>query len=242
MASLAVVVPMFNEASGAADCVKALTAVLPERARLIAVDDGSSDATVSILDELESEFESFHVVRRRENGGYGAALRSGVEAAEALGAKWALFVDSDLTNPPSDVPRFAELMDGRFDYLKASRFLEGGGMVGVPAKRRAMTLIANRVARTAVGRGVTDPTNGFRAVRTRAFLAMPLTEVGFAIIMEELYWALRNGLRIGELSSTLSGRQADQRPSAFGYRPALLWAYSRHTLRIARLRASRRPR
>jgi hypothetical protein len=148
-------------------------------------------------------------------------------------------MDSDLTNPPDDVPRFAGLMDDRFDYLKASRFLAGGRMVGVPAKRRLMSLSANRVARLASGRGITDPTNGFRAVRTKAFLAMPLTERGF--IMEELYWALRNGLRIGELPSTLTGRHREQRPSAFGYRPALLWAYSRHTLRIARLRLSRRP-
>lgn len=242
MASLAVVVPMFNEEAGAAGCVAALAAVLPEGAQLIAVDDGSSDATASILVGLEPEYESFHVVRRADNGGYGAALRSGAESAARLGLDWVLFMDSDLTNPPGDIRRFAELIDGRFDYVKASRFLPNGRMIGVPARRRAMTLVANRVARLAAGRGITDPTNGFRAVRTAAFLEMPLTERGFAIIMEELYWALRKGLRIGELPSVLSGRSDEQRPSTFGYRPAVLWAYSRHTLRIARLRASRRLR
>jgi glycosyltransferase involved in cell wall biosynthesis len=233
---------MFNEEAGAAACVAALAAVLPDGARLIAVDDGSSDATCSILDGLEPRYESLHVVRRNENGGYGAALRSGAEAATRLGVDWVLFMDSDLTNPPGDILRFAELLDDRFDYVKASRFLENGGMTGVPARRQAMTLVANRVARLAAGGGITDPTNGFRAVRTAAFLAMPLTERGFAIIMEELYWALHNGLRIGELPSVLSGRDEEQRPSAFGYRPAVLWAYSRHTLRIARLRVSRRLR
>jgi dolichol-phosphate mannosyltransferase len=242
VASLAVVVPMFNEEAGAAACVAALVGVLPEGARVIVVDDGSSDSTLEILVRLEREYDLLHVVPRSANGGYGAALRTGAEAADALGVDWVLFIDSDLTNPPDDVPRFAALMDGEVDYLKASRFLAGGRMVGIPAKRRTMTLIANRVARLAAGQGITDPTNGFRAVRTRAFLAMPLTERGFAIIMEELYWALRHGLRIGELPSTLRGRHEGQRPSSFGYRPAVLWAYSRHTLRIVRLRVSRRGR
>ena len=105
-----------------------------------------------------------------------------------------------------------------------------------------MTVAANRFSRLAGGRGVTDPTNGFRAIRTEAFLKMPLTERGFAIIMEELVWARRLGLRIANLPTVLTNRTEDVRPTSFEYRPSLVWRYLRHTLTLAadRLRSAGR--
>jgi dolichol-phosphate mannosyltransferase len=241
--SLAVIVPMFNEQAGAAEAVSALATVLegiPE-SRLIVVNDGSSDGTPAILDRLADDNNLLRVVHRTQNGGYGAALRTGAEEAQKLGLDWSLFIDSDLTNPPEDVPRFAALMDGPVDYIKASRFLAGGGMIGVPARRRLLSVAANRFARLATGRTVTDPTNGFRAVRTSAFLAMPLSERGFPIIMEELYWAFRRGLRFGEVPSTLGSRGA-ARESSFLYRPRVLAAYAGYVVRIAAVRWFRRER
>ena len=165
---------------------------------LIAVDDGSSDRTREVLEQLARRRDRLVVEAHERNGGYGAALRTGAEAAHRLGLDWVLFMDSDLTNPPSDIPRFADLIDGPVDYIKASRFEPGGSMSGVPSRRRFLSVAANRVSRLVAGRGVSDPTNGFRAIRTDAFLKMPLVERGFAIIMEELVWALRLRLRCVE--------------------------------------------
>jgi dolichol-phosphate mannosyltransferase len=243
MASLAVVIPMFDEEAGAAGCVLAVVAVLrtlPGKTRLIAVDDGSTDMTPQLLDDLASHQELMHVVHRSKNGGYGAALRTGAEAAQRFGLDWVIFMDSDLTNPPADILRFAALSDGPVDYIKASRYVAGGRMIGVPWRRRLLSVVANRVSRAAAGKWITDPTNGFRAVRTNAFLEMPLREGGFAIIMEELYWAIRDGLRFAEVPSTLRSRSEGLRPSSFQYKPSVIWAYGRHTLRIAYLRLSRR--
>jgi glycosyltransferase involved in cell wall biosynthesis len=233
---------MYDEEAGAATCVEALAAVLrrlPNRSRLVAVDDGSLDATPQILDSLALDEELLVVAHHKRNRGYGAALRTGAAAAERMEADWVLFIDSDLTNPPSDIPRFTPLLSGPYDYVKASRYAPGGGVVGVPWRRRLLSVLANRFARVAVGGAITDPTNGFRAVRTREFLAMPLEEPGFPIILEELYWATRRGLRCANVASMLGGRSGG-RPSSFGYGPALLWAYARYTLRIAARRALRR--
>ena len=106
-------------------------------------------------------------------------------------------------------------------------------MSDVPARRRLLSVAANRVSRVAAGGGISDPTNGFRAVRTDAFLRMPLTERGFAIIMEELVWALRLRLRCSSLSTVLTSRGESLRPTSFGYRPSLLFSYGRYTLTLA---------
>jgi dolichol-phosphate mannosyltransferase len=236
MQSLGVVIPMFDEEAGAARCVDA---VLPElerlgrESRLIAVEDGSADRTRELLRELALDRPLLVVEEHERNSGYGAALRTGAEVAQRLGLDWVLFMDSDLTNPPADIPRFAALIDGPYDYVKASRFEEGGAMREVPAGRRAFSVAANRVSRLAAGGKVTDPTNGFRAIRTDAFLRMPLTERGFAVIMEELVWARRHGLRSASLPTILTSRDEALRPTAFGYSPSLLARYGRYTLTLA---------
>jgi hypothetical protein len=106
-------------------------------------------------------------------------------------------------------------------------------MSDVPPRRRLLSVAANRVSRLATGRGISDPTNGFRAIRTEAFLKMPLTERGFAIIMEELVWALRLRLRCASLSTVLTSRNETLRPTSFGYSPSLIWRYGRYTLTLA---------
>jgi dolichol-phosphate mannosyltransferase len=235
-ASLGVVIPMFNEEAGAAACVAAVADALeriPGETRLIAVDDGSADGTSQVLADLAARHHWLHIERHDANRGYGAALRTGGEAAARLALEWVLFMDSDLTNPPSVIAQFASAAEGPVDYLKASRFTDGGGMRGVPWKRRVLSITANRVARLAAGRGVTDPTNGFRAVRTGVFVEMPLRETDFAIIMEELYWAFRLNLRLGDVPTILGSRDESRRPTSFSYRPSLLWRYGRYTLLIA---------
>jgi dolichol-phosphate mannosyltransferase len=236
MQSLGVVIPMFNEEAGAEGCVDAVLGVLDQlgrASRLVVVEDGSSDGTRAVLERLAAAHDRLVVEAHEQNSGYGTALRTGGAAARQHGLDWVLFMDSDLTNPPSDIPRFAELIDGPVDYVKASRFEPGGSMRGVPQRRRILTLAANRVSRLAAGRGISDPTNGFRAIRTDAFVRMPLREPDFAIIMEELVWALRLGLRCASLSTVLTSRDDTLRPTSFGYSPSLLWRYGRYTLTLA---------
>jgi dolichol-phosphate mannosyltransferase len=241
MESLAVVIPVYDEEQGIAETVAAVLEVLDGLERetlMIAVEDGSSDGSRQVFEDLARRHERLHVEVHAENHGYGAALRTGAESADRLGLSWVLFMDSDLTNPPEEIPRFAALIDGPVDYVKASRFVPGGSMVGIPAGRRVFSAAANRVARLAAGRSVTDPTNGFRAIRTKAFLEMPLAERDFAIIMEELVWARRLGLRCADVPSTLTTRDEHRRSTSFGYTPSLLRRYLRYTLALAAARFS----
>jgi glycosyltransferase involved in cell wall biosynthesis len=241
--ALAVVIPVYNEGEGVARCLGQVTAALAEDSvppsPLVVVDDGSSDATPGVLAEFQSLTDSVYVVHHDRNQGYGAALRTGALKARDLGSEWVLFMDSDLTNPPTDIVRFRELLDGPVDYVKASRYIPAGGALGVPWKRRVVSVLGNRLAAALSGVPISDLTNGFRAIRTVAFLEMPLAERGFPIIMEELYWARRMGLRLAEVPTVLTDRAGDQRSSSFAYRPSVLWGYGRYALLMARDRVRR---
>lgn len=232
---LAIVVPMFNEIVGAETCVRRLLALLPTlklATALIVVDDGSTDGTSAKLDELRLNPGGFDVVHQ-PNDGYGGALISGAREAVRRGYDYVLFMDSDLTNPPEHVERFFQPMLDGIDLVKGCRFGASGDMEAVPWRRRAFSIAGNAVARACFRMGLADCTNGFRAIRAQAFVEMPLTERGFAVILEELYWAKRSGMTVASVPTSLSSRSGDQRPTTFLYRPATIWRYLRHALRAA---------
>ena len=232
--SLAIVVPVYNEAEGIDHACREIASVAeryPGRAVLIAVDDGSADDSGAIIDRLAGEIEIVEAVHHEANSGYGAALRTGAERAQELGFDYVAFIDSDLTNPPTDLLKIGELARAGHPYIKASRFVPGGGMAGVPLARRLMSKGANLTARTLFRTRVRDVTNGFRAMRTDLFLSLPLRERGFAVIVEEFDLATRQGVEPVEFATTLSGRTEGQRPTAFAYSPGLLMTYLRYPVR-----------
>jgi glycosyltransferase involved in cell wall biosynthesis len=238
-----VVVPVYNEAAGIEAACRTIVESLrryPGNGLVIAVDDGSADDSAEILDRLATELDELILVRHERNGGYGEALRTGVKTAQARGLEYVAFIDSDLTNPPSDLLKIGELARQGHPYIKGSRFIEGGSMSAVPLDRRLWTKSANLVARPLFGTRLRDVTNGFRAGRTDLLASWPTRERGFAVIVEELAFALRAGIEPAEFPTALSARSGEQRPTSFAYTPSQLWSYLRHALRAFARRASSR--
>jgi glycosyltransferase involved in cell wall biosynthesis len=104
---------MYNEESVAARCVREVCGVLktlPQRCELVVVEDGSRDNTRAVLEKVAPVESRLKVIVHEGNRGYGAALRTGAEYAAQATFDYALFMDSDLTNDPSDIPRFINEM------------------------------------------------------------------------------------------------------------------------------------
>jgi dolichol-phosphate mannosyltransferase len=219
---------MYNEERGAEDCVRRVGASLTGlryASQLIVVNDGSHDRTGQILDRLAHELPNLTVVHHPRNAGYGAALRTGIGKAAEAGFDYALFMDSDLTNDPADIPKFVAQMESGVDMIKASRFISGGGMRGVPWRRTVFSRNGNRVARVLFRVGLRDCTNGFRAVRVPILSRMRLRESGFPIIVEELYQAKSLARTFSEVPVVLTNRNADQRPTSFNYNAQTIVKY-----------------
>jgi dolichol-phosphate mannosyltransferase len=244
--SLGVVVPVYNEEASIEQGLRAIAEAARRyqgTVRVIAVDDGSADGSPAILERLAAELDLLEVVRHAANRGYGAAVRTGAGRAREAGLEYAAFIDSDLTNPPEDLLRIGRLAAEGHPYIKASRFVPGGRMDGVPFRRRGLSRAGNVVGAALFGVGVRDVTNGFRAVRLADHARWPLAETGFASIVEELDWARRDGLELVEFPSVLTARSEQQRSSAFPYSAALVRSYLRYPLRaFSRRMTARRPR
>ena len=88
---VSIVMPCYNNGQTLARTVRSIQAQTQTDWELIAVDDGSGDDTLSVLELLAKDEPRMHVIHQ-ENGGVSAARNKGMDAA---GGKWIFFVDAD---------------------------------------------------------------------------------------------------------------------------------------------------
>jgi len=202
--SFSVVIPVFNEESRIAHTLRLtldyLHDVSPE-SELIVVNDGSTDATATITRDVFSETTiATRLLANFPNRGKGAAVRSGLLAAQR---PIALFSDADLSTPLEETPKLIEpIADGKIDIAVGSRALDRS-LIGEhqPWRREQAGRIFNLLVRVVTGLPFWDTQCGFKAFRIDA--CRPILEAarldGFAFDVELLYLAQRAGLRIHEI-------------------------------------------
>ena len=123
---LSLVIPAFNEARRLNQNLLELLNYLQNyrpATELIVVDDGSSDRTAEVAEELFSRRPDVaaRVLRFPSNRGKGHAVRAGLLAAQA---PIALFSDADLSTPISELPKIVEPIEaGDYDIVLGSRAL-----------------------------------------------------------------------------------------------------------------------
>src|SRR3954463_15895278 len=101
--TLSVVTPMYNEREAVDPFVARLRPVLDGLGvpyEVVAVDDGSKDATVARLLQLRADWPELRVVSLRRNVGHQTALAAGLSAA--LG-DYIVSIDADLQDPPETI-------------------------------------------------------------------------------------------------------------------------------------------
>jgi dolichol-phosphate mannosyltransferase len=243
MPCLAVIIPMHNEEANAERCVRAVCDVLLKTApslRLFVIDNASSDSTGTILHRLDSEGLPLTTLHESEKG-YGAAVRAGLRCALASGFDFGLVMDSDLTNDPTLIPEFLRAVaTDRYDVVKASRYIPGGGMEGVPFHRQLVTIVGNWLAARLFAMGIKDCTNGFRAVRLRLACGQDLIEPGFPSILEELLALKRSGACAVEIPYVLHARKRNEGRSKFTYSSAVVLRYLKYALLAAAVPSRKR--
>jgi dolichol-phosphate mannosyltransferase len=100
---LSVVIPMYNEEDALVPLIERLRPALDglgEPYEVVAVDDGSRDATAQLLLGVRRMWPQLRLVRLRRNAGHQAALTAGLH--RALGA-YVVSIDADLQDPPEKI-------------------------------------------------------------------------------------------------------------------------------------------
>lgn len=229
--SFAVVLPVYNEEAIIESCISNIQhflALNSINANIIAVNDGSKDSTAEVLSALKEKIPTLIVETHVQNGGYGAACRTGFAAAVRVGVDYALVMDADGTQDPEHIKRFFNPMQLGISFIKATRYAKGGKTVGVSWARKAPSYWGNKLARLMLRLPITDYTNGFRAIKATVLKDLQTSERGFSVLIEEVVCAKKLGASFAEVPYTLSVRVADGSQSKFIYSWNVYYNYLKH--------------
>ncbi len=150
-----VVIPVYNESSVIQSVIDEVVAAGPYR--IIVVDDGSSDNTFQVAQKNPE----ITALRHKINRGKGAAIKTGIVAANLLGADIVVTMDGDGQHDPEDIAVLVEpILTKRCDVVLGSRRVDTGEM---PKIKVLANKIGNMVTWLLYGMMVSDSQSGFRA-------------------------------------------------------------------------------
>ena len=215
---VAVVIPAYQAAATIGEVVAQTLEGLPD-AKVIIVDDGSSDGTgdkglgIRVV-----------VVTHPRNRGKGAALRSGIARACTDGADAIVTIDADGQHPAREIPRLLQpISAGAADLVLGARARNGA----MPASRRLTNWLSATLASRIGRQDIKDAQTGFRAFT--AVLAARVQPAGDRYEFEAnfLLEALRAGYRVTSVEvPTIYGAPSHFR--YFGDTWRMARAFARH--------------
>ncbi|MFH0889583.1 MAG: glycosyltransferase family 2 protein [Candidatus Aenigmatarchaeota archaeon] len=200
---ISVVVPFYNEGSSAKESLKkindflAINKVRLGRYEIVAVDDGSSDNTAAVIRSAKRKICTIRLVEHGINKGVGAALRTGLKAANG---DLVITTDSDLTYAPEDILKLLEKMEETdADIVIGTPFAKGGDDSEVPMLRKILSKAANKLDGVIFGLNFSTPTCIFRVWKKKAAKSVKIKFDRFEGVSESAIDAKMRGFKIVEV-------------------------------------------
>ena len=206
---LSIVLPCLNEADRLPGTLAAYLAHFPpsrSEVELIVVDDGSSDGTTVIADQIAAADPRVLVVRTTRNHGKGYAVRTGIQAAQG---ELVVFTDADGSYGPEQLERVVAALERAPVAIGARLGSQPGGGSRL---RRLASPVFNRVMRLLLGLPFSDTQCGLKGFRRDAAEALfrRARVDGFAFDAEALLVARRLGIEVVEVPVRAEERQGSK--------------------------------
>ena len=155
------------------------------------VDDGSGEKTATLLAEIEERFPEVRVVRHEQNGGYGAALRTGFASATK---DWVFYTDGDAQYDVCELERLVEKAGPDVDVVQGYKIDRND-----PLHRVIIGRVYHWIVRTAFRLRLRDVDCDFRLIRRTLFDQIELVHTSGVICAEMMTKMQRVGCRIVEV-------------------------------------------
>ena len=205
--TLSIIMPAYNEERTVGAVIQRVIKAVPCAFELIVVDDGSTDRTREIIEELAAKDSRIRTAHK-ENGGKASALKQGFEMSRG---EIVIIQDADLEYDPAEIVHVIQpILDGQADVVYGSRFL---------VRRAARVLyfyhfLANRLitvlSNLFTNLNMTDVETGYKAIRGNIIRSMVLTSRGFGIEIEITAKIAKWGAPVYEVPISYYGRTYEE--------------------------------
>jgi glycosyltransferase involved in cell wall biosynthesis len=184
--SLSLVLPCFNEVLNIEHTVREVQEWFAEDqvdGEIVVTDDGSTDGSLELLQRLQQEMPNLKVVHHDTNQGYGAAVRSGCDAADKT---WIAFMDSDGQFRAHDLRRLLPLIND-YDYVTGIREKRADTF-----QRWLNSRMYNLLIRVVLGVRPADLNCGMKIFRRSIWRTIRPVYATGALINAEMFYAMKN--------------------------------------------------
>ena len=207
---VSLIIPMYNEEDNVLITLNEVKKVLKAYAsyQIIAVDDGSSDKTLALLEDYALKNPELEVMNHPVNMGMGRALRTGFEKAEG---DVIITLDADLSYEPKYIlDLIQELHENHRDIVIGSQYMDGGETEDIPFIRLFVSKMANKIVGYALDKNISTVTGILRAYRKDVIESIEIESNGTEINPEILSKAIAIGFEVKEIPVKLKGRKLGQ--------------------------------
>ncbi|MDB6169886.1 MAG: glycosyl transferase family 2 [Verrucomicrobia bacterium] len=185
---------------------------------IVVVDDGSTDRTWAVLQELKAKIPTLAPTRNAGQNGFGRAVVWGIDQSRGDAV---VIMMADSSDSPAHAVKYWELLNQGYDCAFGSRFIQGSEVIDYPWVKLKVNRLANFLVRVGFAIPLNDTTNAFKAYRRtvidgcRPFLAphfnltveIPLKAItrGYTYAITPISWQNRKygvpKLKIKEMGS-----------------------------------------
>jgi len=162
---LSVVIPARDEEGCIASTVEHLHVELRLQNvphEIVVVDDGSADATWTMLESLKAHIPSLRPVQTPGPHGFGRAVACGFDH---MSGDAVVVMMADESDDCRDVVRYWKKLNEGYDCVFGSRFMRGGGVIDYPKMKLLLNRLANYFVKVLFRISLNDTTNAFKAYR-----------------------------------------------------------------------------
>jgi len=165
--TIGVVIPAFNEELLIEDTLRSIP---PYVDRIFVIDDCSNDRTAAIAGEFSKNDIRFTCISHKVNKGVGAAIITGYKRIVQEKIDIAAVMAGDNQMDPKHLPELLDpIVEGKADYTKGNRLINGEFRKGMSAWRSFGNVILTFLTKMASGYWqLMDPQNGYTAISRNA--------------------------------------------------------------------------
>jgi dolichol-phosphate mannosyltransferase len=205
---LSIVIPAHNEEKNIAKCINELQATLRAEHEIpyeiIVVNDNSTDDTEAVVRAEMAMDAAVHIVNRTPPGGFGRAVRSGMEAVRG---DIVVVYMADLSDSPEDVVGYYRKICEGYDCVYGSRFIKGSVVHNYPTVKLVVNRIVNRCIQIMFWTRFNDLTNAFKAYRIAVIRDCgPYRACHFNLTLEMSLGALIRNYNVAQIPIEWHGR------------------------------------
>lgn len=183
--TFSIIIPAYNEEENIGPTIREISqAMYAEKIpfELVIVNDNSKDKTPQVVEGLKKEIPEIKMITRTPPGGFGRAIRTGLDN---YSGEFVTVVMADLSDDPKDIVRYYYELLGGADCVFGSRFMKGSQVVEYPLVKLYVNRIVNKMLQILFVSKCNDLTNAFKAYRSHVIESIkPLKASHFNITIE----------------------------------------------------------